>query len=67
MTVNGKFQEKMGSYLISSFFGFLLACTIAVIKLAKQSWAQPANFLEFDNLPKLFFGLTVQRLFRNSW
>jgi hypothetical protein len=33
-------SRKIGSYLISPFFGFLLASKIAVIKLAKQSWAQ---------------------------
>jgi hypothetical protein len=34
-TVNGKFEEKIGGYLTSLFFGFLLAYKIAVTKLAK--------------------------------
>jgi len=62
--VNGKFEGKISGSLTSPFFGFSLACKIAVTKLAKESLAQ-LPILGPDTFPKLFRSLTVQRVFRN--
>jgi len=43
-TVTGKFEEKIGGYLKRSFFGFLLACKIAVTKLAEKRFSASRQF-----------------------